>query len=126
MTPEFRVWDKADKVYDVPTQIDIDDSGHIICVDTYHGSIADGDFLLEQYTGLKDVNGNKIFEGDILHTDYEINYVTFQDYGFCTHNSQPLINYVFNTATGTPKFTDNRFKVIGNIHENLELMEVDE
>lgn len=129
MTLEFRAWDKINKVYDVPTQIDIDDSGHIIVVDTYHGSIVDGDFILEQYTGLKDVNENKIFEGDIVKMDrhgynqpgiYEVRYFI---QGKCVFQKVEVTDgsTMFQEASNGHDLT-----VIGNINENPELLEVDE
>ena len=65
-----------------------------------------------QYTGLTDKNGKKIFEGDILefrrgrtHT------VKFEDGA-----------YIF-TGTAIPVRYADKFKVIGNIHDNPELLE---
>ena len=128
MKLEFRVWDKVNKVYDFPTQIDIDDSGHIGCVDTYHGSLVDGDFVLEQYTGLKDANGNKIFESDIVHGyDQEPD----RDDGYIGSSVTDVVNFKY----GAFWIGDSWYKVmvmtppiveiIGNIHENPELLEVD-
>lgn len=84
-----------------------------------------------QYTGLTDENGKKIFEGDIVHLyagehsisrykgiDYNA-LVIFKDGGFCaidgTEDDYALRRYNFVSR--------NLYcEVIGNIHDNPELL----
>ena len=89
---------------------------------------------LGQYTGLIDKNGKKIFEGDIVHVlgnqqiedwknvDY-IGSIAFLDAGFCvidgTINDHAFRRYQL------PRL-DFDLEVIGNIHDNPELLEVSE
>ena len=64
-----------------------------------------------QYTGLKDKNGNKIFEGDILALRNGIpRVVRFEDGAFVLEN------------TAIPMRFANKFEVIGNITDNPELL----
>lgn len=75
------------------------------------------DYILMEYTGLKDKNGVKIFEGDILETsDDSICYVVFEDTGFAvkTHGSE-AIDWEFSNFY-------SECEIIGNIHQNPELL----
>ncbi|WP_139933809.1 YopX family protein [Listeria monocytogenes] len=83
------------------------------------------DVLLMQYTGLKDKNGKKIFEGDIvINSKGQIGYIAFliQEAGFVVvlKNSDYSLGHR-NTNECYERATHH--KIIGNIHENPELME---
>ncbi|EHR0545096.1 hypothetical protein KS706_001438 [Listeria monocytogenes] len=93
-----------------------------LCVDWYNFD----DVLLMQYTGLIDKNGKKIFEGDIVRNingEYSyIGIVNKDRYTFYIKGVAPKDNYDFadvsDTVTGKSSLI-----VIGNIHENPELLE---
>ena len=83
-----------------------------------------------QYTGLTDKNGKKIFEGDVLcvkHlcSDDEMHIVAFDDGAFGTRK------IIFNGLSSgfVVAFADGEFgllaeytEVIGNIHDNPEML----
>lgn len=74
-----------------------------------------------QFTGLTDKNGTKIFEGDIVEGqdyDEEDGYgtITWDDGAFWVGN-----NYICGTFC--ENYYGKDFEVIGNIHDNPELLE---
>ena len=65
-----------------------------------------------EYTGLKDKNGKRIFEGDILSLRTgRPHVVRFEDGAFVLEN------------TAIPVRFANKFEVIGNIHDNPGLLD---
>ena len=72
-----------------------------------------------QYTGLTDKNGTKIFEGDIVDYDYfgerKIGKIFFNDCGYEIENQG-----CFLCVQSADKQLD--CEVIGNIHDNPELL----
>ncbi|WP_187997343.1 YopX family protein [Listeria innocua] len=105
----------------------------------YHGFISEIEIDIEtigQYTGLKDKNGKKIFEGDIVTTFSNINKYTDAFAG----DVEPTFYFTSivcdgacfkTTYKGEPSYVLNQnvsslvkhMEVIGNIHENPELLE---
>jgi len=82
--------------------------------------------IIEQYTGLKDKQGKEIYEGDIIaEYGYIIGIITFNSNNFagipgfhiCDKNDKSVCFYYGLV----PDEEDS--EVIGNIHENPELVE---
>ncbi|MDN7038121.1 YopX family protein [Lactiplantibacillus plantarum] len=76
----------------------------------------DGDgLILEQFTGLKDVNGKDIYEGDIVENERgEILRVSYSAIG-----ASFVAGNCYFGSIGAGK----EIRIIGNVHENPELLE---
>jgi len=126
----FRAWHKKEKKMYYDLILSLDNNG-IYWLRKYAkkwwgsgfkfiGGIDDFDILWS--TGLNDSNGNEIFEGDIINIDKKGWNESLKVYwykGFYRAISGDGV-----ADASVCDFNDNNCEVIGNIHENPELLKV--
>lgn len=132
---KFRAWNQIDSEYinEINAVMsldgshiwwDINDSGEMKYDDD------PGDYKLEQFTGLTDVNGKDIYIGDIVNVWSNMSELTME----------PTVDEIVSEDLfGTPgmflkpsrahfiepclhDYWSNQFEVIGNVHENPEFL----
>ncbi|OCB80936.1 hypothetical protein A8O18_03935 [Lentilactobacillus parabuchneri] len=136
---KFRAWDKDEKRMLEVYRIGFDgpiDGAQVYCYLDDRGAkgskecFYDGDGLtLEQFTGLKDRNGQEIYEGDILA--WHSNIYRKQDWiGLVKYRGAGFVVQESSRSFSTPDWLEtacnkdaNIIEVVGNIHENPELLE---
>ena len=117
---KLRVWDIERECYLDDTELAgvTPDGKYILYIEEEEISRleVDENYIIEQYTGLKDRNGNEIYENDILEDgsgeplEYWI--TRFED-GKFIGSTQGVDEDIF-------ELTD--LEIIGNIHENADLL----
>lgn len=120
---KYRVYDKKEKCYS-DKAFSIDQLGiYYVHEDGYWEEIDEERYIVEQYTGLTDKNGKEIYENDIIKDtsdgDCLINAVFWCEKGgfWGVKPRSPFAERDWGWFIGR----DN-IEVIGNVHENKELL----
>ena len=132
MIPRFRAWHKTWKEMGKVTCIHFDDKQSVISMfceeEQASSALLDDEVILMQSTGLKDKNGQEIFEGDVIAIEVDDTETPIN--ARVSQNSKigVLMFHVFEDNEDVPMvelLEDNSvaFEIIGNIYENPELLE---
>ena len=119
MIPRFRAWDKETKTMNGMAEIYRNRNQEI----ELHPR--DENIILMQSTGLCDKEGTEVFEGDILHHQIQTEYTFIVKYDKDKgrwYGDGLSRTYRIDIAK---RFLPHYYKVIGNIYENQELLEVE-
>ena len=121
---KFRAWDNEEKNF---IYFDALEGLLSECDETYRRRCVG---QLEQFTGLRDKNGKEIYEGDLLKEIAPRGYIyrvfgvaggfvinSFQDEITMLRFAEPIANMQ------TAGYIQEQCEIIGNIHENPELLE---
>ena len=108
---KFRVWDKISKRY-FYLELKFGDNG-------YHPDFIT-DPVFEQCTGLKDKNGNLIYEGDLIKGTGRIKYqIMWKDARFVAVATKEF-DYMPDNLLNQKWLDTCKLEIIGNIHKQPE------
>ncbi|MCG0572351.1 hypothetical protein IMAU80032_02793 [Lactiplantibacillus plantarum] len=122
---KFRAWDNRYKEY--IKNVMVDGRGKVYFDDGV-ATQDDLDIHVEQFTGLKDVNGNEIYEGDILQP-----VISYTKRNIGKPFEVKKGNYVYGKWIAKDVsskefgvdgyYFSNEMRLIGNVHTNRDLLE---
>ena len=121
---KFRAWDKIDKeMININLSVAPNDAFDEKSITLEEALEANHRFIVIQYTGLKDKNGKEVYEGNIIKIWYDNrNKKYLHSKGMLTHRTI-IIKWKNRGNTVGFNIPRDNFEVIGNIFENLELLE---
>mgnify|MGYP002521675197 CR=1 FL=1 len=107
---------------EIPRRIILEsENGDFVDTDDFLDLLEKGELIADQYTGLKDKNGKEIYEGDIVTLTGEWEEIECGDCHIITYE-----NGCFRVGEGYENEAGSYlsdWRIIGNIHENHELLE---
>ena len=124
----FRAWDKVDNkmVYDIFPAPDGDIAGNHN--DRFRLILPAERIIIEQYSGVKDQYGTLIFEGDIVKYDNGTKAkVIFKDGSFMAFNGFANNSFDAYLKISPELYLDGQdfyLSVVGNIHQNIDLLNI--
>ena len=142
---KFRAWDKKhgimvyceeeasrEQIHEYEALYDWDEDygcWEYKCLSGLDSLIRDDDFVVEQCTGLRDENGKLIYEGDII-VKSDVSAIGYSRTRVCkVHWHNDWLSWAITTQYGDTyelsEFEPQQYEIIGNIHENADLLEVE-
>lgn len=106
MKLDYRIWDDKNKKF------------------YYNENPIDGD--VELFTGFYDKNGKKIYEGDIIIFNDIIHDTNRIGVIIKRHSGEFRLEFSKNDTLGLKILNESELLVIGNIHENMNLLKDEE
>jgi uncharacterized phage protein (TIGR01671 family) len=124
---KFRIWNKKLNEMGFVESIEFNSNFEpFFVINHKHDSCYSDDFILMQYTGLRDKNGTEIYEGDIViawsagvKAICEVKWGRGRA-GFFLYRKP---NIVWNLSGGEKDYNEENVEVIGNIFQDGDLLD---
>lgn len=117
---KFRAWDKKKKQFVDMEYMYIDCDG-VLCDQIWEDLEPNENYILMQYTGLKDKDGKEIYEGDIIeHRSHLVEDTGIYRVEFGNGSFQLCSDSKLSFEVGFTNVLN--LKIIGNICENPEML----
>lgn len=135
---KFRVWEVSKKQFIYEWDASYKRLAISFTGEVYHGGyddvLANKEYIVQQYTGVKDKNGKEVYEGDIVRWgmshDLKNAFPRLRFVEFCERqliykvvevgDLPSSLDYLYEAKQPSTRWCE----VIGNIYENPELLEV--
>lgn len=114
---KFRAWDKREKEMCYNAQCTVDWEFYIVDKDQKQ-------YVLMQFTGLKDKNGKEIYEGDIVSGKGIYESIRSNKFEVIYHGNKCSACFIFadKNGLGYHPYEIKAQEIIGNIYENPDLI----
>lgn len=128
MIPKFRVWlpdPDVERMLRVKALVFEDGKTRCVCGYAYDFYLEDEDAILMQSTGLLDKDSKEIFDGDILAIETKDGLVKVIVFWDNEHALFMVESKTYNEKVALAELIEDgsSITIIGNIHENSELLE---
>ena len=148
----FRAWDKEEKLMAYDIHDEYDSIGGVRywkngantdiqpCESSFCSYLDSDNYIVMQFSGIRDINGREVFEGDIVKVDRNDSFSSFNNaiVGYADTYGAFLLQYTKNATPGGIISRESihsedgmtiydyctawEIEVIGNIYENGELL----
>ncbi len=131
---KFRAWAEKEKIWLSSTIVNIELDGTLIVNDYSSEKVLRQirkDIILQQFTGLLDKNGKEIYEGDVVSVQSDIGFGEIElntprkaiiEYATPARDRYGFVMEYENGGFDELRAANNVIEVIGNIHENPDLI----
>ena len=116
----FRCWDTYNNTWEFPSYMECESDGILRCLLNYNQKDR---YDIQQFTGIRDVNGVPIYDQDIVQYYFNDPEITWTDVVCWEHTGWVLLHVDSSESGSAPLLYIPGMVVVGNRMENKNLLE---